>query len=61
MKTMYMYICWISAIVGIVGFVLFLYGWNPVVSVAMVFVGLILAYDMSRRIIQLAPTYQDEV
>ena len=60
MSLVYMYLCWISAIVGMVGYVLFLIGWNPIVSIAMIFIGLILAFDMSRRIIQSAPNYQNE-
>jgi membrane protein implicated in regulation of membrane protease activity len=55
-----MYLGWIGAIVCIAGYVLFLNGWNPVVSVAMMFVGSIVAYDMSRRAIKIISTNQDE-
>ncbi len=55
-----MYLGWISAIVCMAGYVLFLNGWNPVVSVAMIFIGLIVAYDMSRRAIKIISTNPDE-
>ena len=60
MRFVIMYLGWIGAIVCIAGYVLFLNGWNPVVSVAMMFVGSIVAYDMSRRAIKIISTNQDE-
>ena len=60
MKTLIMYIGFISFIIFIAGYVLFLNGWNPVVSVAMMFIGLLSLINMSRKTIQSLPTYQDE-
>ena len=62
MKTnyVYMYIGFISCIICIAGYVLFLNGWNPVVSVAMMFIGLFFVINMSRRAMQSIPTYQDQ-
>jgi hypothetical protein len=60
MKTMIMYIGFISFIVSISGYVLFLNGWNPIVSIAMMFIGFLVLINVSRRAMQSIPTYQDE-
>ncbi len=60
MRLVIMYLGWISAIVCMAGYVLFLNGWNPVVSVAMIFIGLIVAHDMSGRAIKIISTNPDE-
>jgi hypothetical protein len=57
---MIMYIGFISFIICIAGYVLFLNGWNPVVSVAMMFIGFSILFNVSRRAVQSIPTYQDE-
>jgi hypothetical protein len=60
MKTMIVFIGFISFIISIAGYVLFLNGWNSIVSIAMVFFGLLVLINLSRRAVQSVPTYQDE-
>jgi hypothetical protein len=62
MKTnyMYMFIGFISFIISISGYVLFLNGWNPIVSIPMMFIGLFVLINVSRRAMQSIPTYHDE-
>ena len=51
----YMYIGFICCIISIAGYVLFLNGWNPIVSIAMMFIGLFVLINMSRRAMQSVP------
>ncbi len=51
MKTnyVYMYIGFISFFIFIAGYVLFLNGWNPIGSIAMMFIGFFFVITMSRK------------
>jgi CHASE2 domain-containing sensor protein len=60
MKTVLMYIGFLAGIVGIAGYYLFLQGWNPVVSLALCFVGLIVVITLGRRATSADFSYQEK-